>query len=119
MIYEFKDGYLSKHLKYQYINDNEEWDEFLERIDFKGTNVLNLLFVDTYGIEVNLDSRNEKHEYCIELTIDGNIDVIFTERFEEYMSFLAKYMPMIESLISIYRSTIKAEGSILFEHLGQ
>ena len=119
MIYEFKDGYLTKHLKYQYIDNNEDWDDFLKRIDFNGTKLIDLLFDSAYGIEAQIDSRNEKNEYIVEITMDGVVDTVFIENFEDYMSFLAKYVPMIDSLINIYRGTIKAEQSILLEHLGK
>ena len=118
MIYEFKDGYLIKHLKYQYIDDNEDWDDFLKRIDFNGTKLIDLLFADTFGIETHIDVRDEKNEYLIDITIDGNVDTIFTESFEDYMSFLAKYTPMINSLLSIHRGVIKVDNTSFFKEAG-
>jgi len=122
MIYEFLDGILIKSdIKDWEENkefEEEEVEDTLKRIGFKEVNT-ELIFDDTFGITTYIDKYIDNDIYAlIQLELQNSFHLIIVKSFEDYMSFLAKYAPMIESLINIYRASIKAKNIKYMKDLG-
>jgi len=125
MIYETKDGILIQSTKYKhnFVDDTEySFEESLKNLGWHGEVIINMNFDETFGIKVlekTFKEEDETTHYLIELCIESMLHFVVAESFEDYMSFMAKYTPMIDSLINIYRSQIYCETSTTYSELGR